>query len=449
MHADSSYAAPGQARSRRLSQALLAALALTTAAITLANAWIFVHRREGWLFRYVSETTIRSPAEELRVTGLDRHGDRLIVLTEPAREGRWEIAIDAAAGGTAPGPHPAVPLTPGLHDLRLEQRTDARGPRVIEMTVMFEPASGEVAVLSVSVPFGTAPRYSLTELAARPAHYAAEDVREGRRILAPLALDELAPEARIERLLGYVHDELDAHRGAPSEAMLRSLEPLDQYRRATRGEDAVHCASFAEVYTFFAALAGIPTRTVTVSGEERGILLGAHSFAESYVAGRGWAYVDPTLGVGLVRGPDGRYLDAIELSRLHDADLLGELTASVVREGRVERVPYEPHARFSRAHLSRDGTYLYSRPERGRRTGWARVLRFALGTDLGWAAEPARERHYLKQGALAAQALVGLLWLAVLARAARRALRPRSGTARGGTASARSRRPDARPTTPA
>lgn len=428
MQSDPPYARSGDTRPRRPPLALLGVLAVVTAAITLANAWIFVHRKEGWLFRYVAETTIRSPAEELRVTGFDRDGERLVVHTEPAREGRWAISSPRGTRGSVPGPHPAVRLTPGLHELRLEQRTGDGARRAIELTVLFEPAADEVSVLSMSVPFGTAPRYSLAELAAAPSHYAAEDVEEGRRILAPLALDELEPEARIERLLGYVHGELDGHRGTPSEAMLRSLEPLAQLQRATRGEDAVHCAGFAEVYTFLAAVSGIPTRVVTVSGEDGGVLLGAHSFAESYVEGRGWAYVDPTLGLGLVRGPDGSYLDAIELSRAHEAGLLGGLTASLVREDRVERVPYAAHARFSRVHLTRDGTYLFSRPERGRRTSWARVLRWALGTDLGWAAEPARERHYLKQGALAAQALVGLLWLAVLARAARRALRPaRSG----------------------
>lgn len=398
-------------------------------ALTFVNAWMVVHRREGYLFRYVSEGTLASPAEALRITHFSRDSTSLTLHTEPAIEAPWELRVGEEVA-RVPGPHPRITPRPGVHEVRLAQRVTGTGlerrlPRTISLTLVVDPAPpgqlgvGETSVLAMSVPFGEAPRYPLATLATQPQHYPEQDVTEGRRIVAALDLPPASdPVGRVERLIRFVHEELDPHRGVPSEAMLRRHGPLEQLDRARRGLDAVHCANFTAVYTYFAALAGIPTREVTVTGERGGVLLGGHTFAESYLPERGgWAYVDVTFGLGLVQGPDGRFLDALRLSRLHEAGTLGELTVAVLGEdGALRREPYADHARFSRLYLNRDATYLYHRPERDRHAPLSQVSRMALGSDLSFAHEPVRERHLLKQAALAAQLLLGLLWLGILAR---------------------------------
>lgn len=417
----------------------LSLLTVVTVALTLANAWMVVHRREGYLFRYVPQSTIYSPAEALRIVGFAREPYGLILKTEPALDGTWEVRTAEGASYDVPGPHPRIRLTPGVHEVRLEQRLDAEDaarvgalPRVMDVSlVVDEPAPGqhgvgETSVLSMSVPFGNATRHPLSTLATRPEHYPPTDVAEGRRILEGLDLPEGDTVARIERIMAFVYRELDAHRGVPSDAMLHGYTPLTQLERARRGEDAVHCANFTAVYTFFATLADIPTREITVTGERDGVLLGGHTFAESYLPEHGaFAYVDATFGMGLVQTPDGTYLGAVRLARLHDVGTIGELTVGVVGEdGTVRREPYEDHARFSRLYLNRDATYMFHRPERDRHSIFARVFRLAMGSDLSYALEPATERHWFKQAALLAQLAVGVIWLVVLARwAVRRARR--------------------------
>lgn len=416
----------------------LVALALITVVLAAASAWMVVHRREGYTFRYVAESTIASPAEALRVVGFTREPHALTLRTEPALEGTWSVLVDDGTTYEVQGPHPRIRLSPGVRALRLDQRAEGEGlahvhPRTMRLTLVVDPAPfgddgvGETSVLSLDVPFGSAPRYPLRELTTQTEHYAPEEVEAGRRILAELDLPT-DPVARVERLIRFVHDELDPHRGAPSYAMLRSHTPLQQLERARRSEDAVHCASFTAVYTFFATLAGIPTREISVTGEDDGVLLGGHAFAESYLpAHGGFAYVDVTFGMGLVQGPDGRFLDAMKLARLHELGALGELTVRVIGEdGVMRRAPYAEHARFSRMYLNRDATYLYHRPDRDRYSTLAPLFRVLGGSDLGYAAEPESERFYLFHSALVGEALVGVVWIGLVGRWALRRRRARA-----------------------
>jgi hypothetical protein len=416
----------------------LVALAVATVVLAAATFWMVVHRREGYTFRYVAESTIASPAEALRIVGFVREPHALTLRTEPALEGTWSVLVDDGTTYEVQGPHPRIRLSPGVHALRLDQRTVGSGlahtlPRTMRLTLVVDPAPfghdgvGETSVLSLDVPFGTARRYPLDKLTAEPEDYPADEVEAGRRILAALDLPA-DPVARVERLIQFVHQELDPHRGSPSYAMLHGTTPLQQLERARRSEDAVHCASFTAVYTFFATLAGIPTREISVTGEDEGVLLGGHAFAESYLPGHGgFAYVDVTFGMGLVEGPDGRFLDALRLARLHELGALGELSVRVIGEdGEMRRARYAEHARFSRMYLNRDATYLYHRAGRARYSPFAPLFRVVGGSDLGYAAEPESQRFYLFHAALVGEAVLVLVWMVLVGRwLARRRRSPR------------------------
>ncbi len=384
---------------------VVTALFALTIAVTLANAWMVLHRHEGYFVRQLSYETLYSPAEALRIAGFERHPNALVVRIEPVRAGDWEIRSDEMPA-LVRGPHPRIALRAGLHTYRLAQRG-----RELSLTVLHDPSAGQVAVLDASVPVGDFARQSLAEQAARLDDYSAADVARGRRILARIGLPSGGTRERIERLMAHIVTELDAHRGTPSYEMMRVLSPLAQYDRARAGREQVFCANFAQIYSFFATLARIPTREVSIVGERDGVALGGHTFNESFIAERGeWAYVDVTFQLGLVETPERGYLDGLELARVHRLGMIDGLRASVVVDGHVERAPYAEHARFTRAYVHRDATYLYHRSMRDRYSAWGYARRMLFAPDSSWAATGA-DRFYLKSSGLALQFLLGAVWL--------------------------------------
>jgi hypothetical protein len=437
-------------------------------ALAGANAWIVKHRHEGFLFRHVPYVEAYHPSELLRVTGLVAGRGDLELITAPKRSGRWRIerrvpeaapetlpeaapgapaeaapeapaeAKDASgksdepgtAGNVPPrwtslsasqGPDPRLSLEAGVHRYRLTQAGEHRFPRALSLTLVHTPASpsapdhlaqGATTISSLSVPFGEVHTHPLSELAFQREDVRGSDLEAARRELEQMNLPSGDTEARIASLASYLLKRLNPHRGTPSDEMYRGLSPHTQYERAIAGEDEVFCANFSSIYRYFAALAGIPTREISVTGTRDGVSLGAHTFNESFIPERGeWAYVDLTLEVVLPRTAKGDRLDAIELSHLHRLDATEGVRAYAPSGSGLALAPYDAHSRFSRIYLNDNATYLFHRPEANRHTRLSQLRRMFFEPELAYAHRPDNTKYWVKTGVFAAFVASAALWV--------------------------------------
>ncbi len=96
----------------------------------------------------------------------------------------------------------------------------------------------------------------------------------------------------------------------------------------------------AMIYHFFANLAGVPTRLITLKGHIDKAITTGHSFAESFIPERrGWARVDPSANKFYVWNRENRLLNSADI--LHAAQReFSDLSAKTHKDGAVVTVPY-------------------------------------------------------------------------------------------------------------
>ncbi|GEJ55439.1 hypothetical protein AMYX_01800 [Anaeromyxobacter diazotrophicus] len=141
-------------------------------------------------------------------------------------------------------------------------------------------------------------------------------------------------------------DELEPHRGVPSDAM--NTTPFAQYRRAMSGADQVWCVNINAIFTWACKCFGLPVRTIAlgnVSYKGPSYYLETaegHASAEVFDAGANrWVWIDPTMYQLGARGPGGRLLSLFETQRaVNDPSLLPALTAIEYSPGKaVTEIP--------------------------------------------------------------------------------------------------------------
>lgn len=268
---------------------------------------------------------------------------------------------------------------------------------------LFEPASGEAL-------YGAIP----AEVFAPSARvYAPADVEAGRRILLEGAglLEGDSPEVRVEKVGAFLLARLDGRRGT-STAAFEARAPLAQYQGALRGEGEFWCTNFAETYVFFATLAGVPTRKVSVEGASVG-----HTFAESLLPG-GWAVVDLQTHKLRVTEPSGAPVGAVELYDLLRAGRGGELRARVRAGGSqaVSRPLVGDLLHTERRQLAADAQLVYQLPARDRNSLAGKAYRWLLRPDFVYAQSPSLARQRVKQALFVGGLGVALCWLVLSGR---------------------------------
>lgn len=144
-------------------------------------------------------------------------------------------------------------------------------------------------------------------------------------------------------------DDLEAHRGMPSDEMGK-LAPLDQYRRVMAGKDHLWCGNIADIFSYACNALGIPCRTIGMNrtgpaqAEGTGgpvlLLAEGHGTNEIYSEKlNGWAWMDLTFRIlGAYLKEDGPITMAELYSHLNDPNRVHSLRLNV----------YDPKTRTAR-----------------------------------------------------------------------------------------------------
>jgi hypothetical protein len=179
------------------------------------------------------------------------------------------------------------------------------------------------------------------------------------------------PLEKARRLARVLMDELNAHRGTPSDKM--KAPPFEQYRRLMSREDRAWCSNLADIFVHACNSLGIPARTIklmrTWSKDSAYDLLMAegHSTTEIFAADLNkWVWIDLTFMMTGMELPGQGPIHMAELVRaLNDPDRIGGLTALVYDPGtKTEKrvsVLASPSLASLLNYFKPDQTYTYSR----------------------------------------------------------------------------------------
>jgi len=394
---------------------VLGSLTVCVLILVGANAWLLMHRDEGWSDRPASYEELYLHDARPSVEGVRRDaGGVTVELSAPVR-----LHGDARARLEAGGRRIHVPAGEPV-ELRLTPEAGGR-----ELTLRVSPSGAEPSVVSRELWLGEFDQQPIEAQTYSPDTYAPTELEGARTHLAAVALDG-DPADRWRAVFRFVHDGLTPHTGVPNPS-LRRRSPLEQWDLVTSGQEQAYCAQFAQTFALFATAAGLKVRIVDVFRKRDGVTLAAHAFNEVYLPSQGgWVYTDATLGILGVRvRSGGRFLNAIELTRLHEIGALDGLVQERPGEGGFVEIPYLAQSELSRHFLNPNATFIYHRHYR-RPSSWTAFVHRYLAPEPTYTLHPSGHRYAWQRSALWALAIVGLAWLWALVGGVRRWRRRRS-----------------------
>jgi hypothetical protein len=122
---------------------------------------------------------------------------------------------------------------------------------------------------------------------------------------------------KIKKIGSYILKKIGSKRGLPMDTM-DFLSPLQRFEFAQKNKSKVWCGDFSDIFSFFANLEGIPTRSVWVEGDANGIKSAGHSFNETYVEELGkWIFIDLTSNTLGIQNANEEYLNTLQFYNGH------------------------------------------------------------------------------------------------------------------------------------
>ena len=148
-------------------------------------------------------------------------------------------------------------------------------------------------------------------------------------ILAEMGLQDDDPTlVKMEKITVYLRQKLINARGVPKNDS-RWYDPLTLYKQMVSGDCKGWCTQHAQLFTFFANRAGIPTRHVfTCRNVKKMFTFNGHSWTESWIPEQQrWAFTDLSHGHVYLTNADGNVLNTVELFYLVQTNTFADIQA--------------------------------------------------------------------------------------------------------------------------
>jgi hypothetical protein len=337
-------------RSRAFS--VLAALFLLLA---VANAGLYFSRDKRDVYVPATYKALYVPVEAplLSRMRIPDRGRVELGIEMPSPPAAWTISDDTGETYESRGRFPVLALRPQKHHYTV---TPAGGPLPARtFHFQFGYYSSEYYrqggrtqkdnnwLVSADIPVGRFARRPLAFWAGDYGDLDPSDITEAKRLLRDEA--GITPGdgdiVKIEKLAAWLIGAWSAGRGTPDDAIEAERSPLRVFQRVAAGRGKIWCSQHAKIYGFFANLAGLPTRLISLAGRIDNVITTGHAFAESYLADSGtWAKVDTSLNKLLVLNSAGRPLNSAEVYQAIVAGHLEGLTVRALSEGVIVSEPY-------------------------------------------------------------------------------------------------------------
>ncbi len=345
-----------------------------------ANAWLYFSRDKRDAYVPATYKALYVPAEAPLLSGI-RIPDRGRVelgIELPSPPAAWSITDDTGETYESRGRFPVLALRSERHRYAV---TPAGGPSPARtLHIQFGYYSSEYYrkggrtqkdnnwLVSADIPVGRFARRPLAFWAGDYGDLDPADIAEAKRLIRDEA--GVAPTdgeiVKIEKLAAWLIGAWSAGRGTPDDAIEAERSPLRVFQRVAAGRGKIWCSQHAKIYCFFANLAGLPTRLISLAGRIDNVITTGHAFAESFLSDSGtWAKVDTSLNKLLVLNSAGRPLDSAEVYQAVVAGHLEGLTIRTVRDGTVVTEPYADRAEADALYYT-PGANLVYHPARAR-----------------------------------------------------------------------------------
>ncbi len=145
--------------------------------------------------------------------------------------------------------------------------------------------------------------------------------------------DQDATLTRIEKVMRYLSLKLAGSGGVPKDDF-RWMDPWNICQEMINGTGKGWCTQNAQIYTFFANRAGIPTRFVFGANTQADVIIyNGHSWAESWVKEQNrWTYVDLTQSLYGIADKQGTLLNTADILHLCEHDAFDGITARIFKD---------------------------------------------------------------------------------------------------------------------
>jgi hypothetical protein len=333
---------------------LFVVLTLLVLVLAAANVLVYLTRTESDTFVPATYKTLYHPTDvpTLAGTRIVSRGQLLLRIKMKEQPGRWTITDDTGERYVQTGNFPVVKLKDFQHGYEIE--APGRTPP-LKISVHFgfyrseyykkggRTQADNYWLISASIPMGRFCQYPLARWVDTFPYVDETDKAEARRIIR----EEMAVTGsegtleRIDKVCAYLIGRWKKQGGTPDDRIEAEISPLKIFQRVCAGKGKIWCSQHALIYHFFANLAGIPTRLLSLNGRIDKVITTGHAFAESFVAEQGcWARIDPSINKFYVWNKENRLLNSADILHAVINGSFSDLSAKTLKEGQVVTVPY-------------------------------------------------------------------------------------------------------------
>jgi hypothetical protein len=336
-------------------------------------------------------------------TRIVSRGQVELKIRGPEAPARWKITDDTGESYSNDGPLPIVRLKDYKHTYELEAGGGAAAWKKITVQFGYYPSEyykkggrtqpDNYWIVSASIPMGKFPRRPLSFWSDPYDDIDPADREEAKRILKEEIglLDSDAAAAKIEKIACWLITKWKDGGGTPSDAIEKERSPLRILKMVLNGEGKIWCSQHALIYHFFANMAGLPTRLISLAGRIDTVITTGHAFTETFISELGvWAKVDPSLNKLLMLNAEGRPLGSAEVYNAIVSENISVLTARACREGETVSIPYAEVSGDDGLYYSPGAHLVYRRPgSRGR--GW--FVHYLFKPDFAYSLDASAQRR--------------------------------------------------------
>jgi hypothetical protein len=399
-----------------------------------ANVALYLTRDKRDAYYPATYKTLYVPSDVPALTGtriVGRGQVELIVPSESAYAS-WKVVDDEGETTATTGPYPIVKLKNFRHGYKVEpQGLAGPGPGMV-FHFGYYPSeyykkggrtqADNYWLVSASIPVGKFKRYPLAKWASDYGRLDAADRDEARRMIREeMGVADADPTmTKIEKIGCWLITNWKGCSGTPSDVIEKTESPLRILKMVLAGEGKIWCSQHALIYHFFANMAGLPTRLMSLAGRVDTVITTGHAFAETFIPERGvWAKVDVSLNKLFILNPDGHPLTSADVYQAINSGNIKGLRARVCRDGAAWDEPYAGGNDTDSYYFSYGAHLVYrlgnSRPR-------SQLVRYIFKPDLTYSldASALRGTYDLRRAVFGAWAAIGLLWVIALIRFAAR-----------------------------
>jgi hypothetical protein len=418
-------AEPSRGTTRKKRLAWLTALFLVGIAL---NIGVYVTRDQRDFYYPSTYKTLYVPSDIRALTGTSivERGQVEFRIQGGDVPNQWKITDDTGESYNTPGRYPVVKLKDYRHSYELEPQDESVPGKKVTIQFGYYPSEyykkggrtqpDNYWLVSASIPVGKHKRYPLAFWASAYADIDPADRDEAKRILGEEigVGDADDTVAKIEKIGCWLITKWQGCSGTPSDSIEKERSPLKIFQKVVSGQGKIWCSQHALIYHFFANMAGMPTRLVSLAGRVDNVITTGHAFAETFIPEQGiWAKVDTSLNKLLILNPEGKPLNCADFYHAVLSGNIQALTARTCLDGAIVSKPYSEGMGADSYYYSY-GSHLVFRPARSRSQG--KIIKYLFQPDLAYSLDASQlyRVYWLRRGLFLVGVIVLILWVAAL-----------------------------------